>query len=278
MSQTIHIVAKEVDKSDIGSQDMSHLHGAKIYSQRGLELYDPIVHGFMSPYAWRCEAARLSAFFNRNVERANRAAGSARGPRIMDIGCGTGYFLASAPLAKGGEVVLVDLNPNCLDASLPVVTRAHPECADRITTAVGDFLATGDEPLSLFASGSMTGRGGFDGVSTMFLLHCLPGPPRKKAEALCRMGGLLRGPDGVLFGATILGKGTGQNWLARFGLWLNNSKGIFCNYEDDAESFVEVLRENFNCVGWELECERHVNTQFVPEEVLPEFNAGREAS
>lgn len=250
MSQITEIVAKEIDKSDIGTEDMSHLHGAKIYSQRGLELYDPIVHGFMSPYAWRCEATKLCAFFNRNVERANRTAEQTHAPRIMDIGCGTGYFLASAPIAKGGEVVLVDLNPNCLDASLPVVTRAHPECVAK--TVVGDFLATGDEPLSLFAQGTTTGDGGFDAISTMFLLHCLPGPPRGKAEALCRMGRLLRGPDSVLFGATILGKGTGQNLLARFGLWLNNSKGIFSNYEDDAESFVEVLRENFNCVGFEV--------------------------
>lgn len=252
MSQAIQIVAKEVDKSDIGSRDMSHLHGAKIYSQRGLELYDPIVHGFMSPYAWRCEASKLCSFFNRNVLRANKAAGSARAPQIMDVGCGTGYFLASAPLAKASEVFLVDLNPNCLDASLPVVTRAHPECASRTRAIVGDFLATGDEPLSLFATGAPTARGGFDAISTMFLLHCLPGPPRAKAEALCRMGGLLRGPESVLFGATILGKGTSQNYLAKFGLWLNNSKGIFCNYEDDAESFVEVLRENFSCVGWEV--------------------------
>lgn len=74
MTQLAHIVAKGIDKSDIGSQDMSHLHGAKIYSQRGLELYDPIVHGFMSPYAWRCEATKLCSFFNRNVDRANRAA------------------------------------------------------------------------------------------------------------------------------------------------------------------------------------------------------------
>lgn len=170
----------------------------------------------------------------------------------MDVGCGTGYFLASAPLAKGSEVMLVDLNPNCLEASLPVVQRAHPECADRTQTVVGDFLAVGDEPLSLFASGTPTGKGSFDGISTMFLLHCLPGPPRPKAEALCRMGKLLRGPDSVLFGATILGKGTSQNWLAKFGLWLNNSKGIFCNYEDDAETFVEVLREKFDCVGWEV--------------------------
>lgn len=250
MSQTTEIVAKEIDKSDIGTQDMSHLHGAKIYSQRGLEMYDPIVHGIMSPYAWRCEAAKLCSFFNRNVERASRAAGPSRTPRIMDIGCGTGYFLASAPIAKGSEVVLVDLNPNCLDVSLPVVARAHPECAAR--TVVGDFLAAGDEPLSLFAPGTTTGRGGFDGISTMFLLHCLPGPPREKAEALCRMGGLLRGPDSVLFGATILGRGTSQNWLARFGLWLNNSKGIFSNYEDDAESFVGVLRERFSCVGFEV--------------------------
>lgn len=222
--------------------------GAQAYTPSSLKTYDTLVLGVVSPYGWKCSAEKLISFFNHNIDTA-KSTGSGQ-TRILDIGVGTGYFPARAPLTESTEFVLVDLNQNCLDVTAPVIRAAHPGLSHRITTFIGDFLAQGDEPNSLFKKGTLP-EGGFDAISLMFLLHCLPGPPARKTDALCRMRHLLR-PGGVLFGATILGKGQSYNLLARFVLFLNNYLGVFDNHKDDAVSFLEPLKEVFNDVRFEI--------------------------
>lgn len=230
------------------SKEQETKAGAQAYTPGALKYYDTMVLGIVSPYGWKCPAEKLVSFFNHNIEAA-KSTGSQR-TRILDIGVGTGYFPARAPLTNTTDLVLVDLNQNCLDATAPVVRAAHPTLTDHVTTFVGDFLAQGDEPNSLFKKGTLPG-GGFDAISLMFLLHCLPGPPARKTDALCRLRHLLR-PGGVLFGATILGKGVSRNLLARFVLFLNNYLGVFDNHKDDATSFLEPLNKYFNDVRFEV--------------------------
>lgn len=228
--------------------------GARAYTPLSLKIYNVGVFGIVSPYGWRCPADTLVSFFNRNILQATKrdATKTSRTEpkRVLDIGVGTGYFPVRAPLDSNTELVLVDLNTDCLDDAKASVERAHPEVGSRAVKIVGDFLAHGDEPLSLYAEGRLQ-LGGFDAISLMFLLHCLPGPPSRKAEALVRTKALLR-PGGVLFGATILGKNVRPNLLARFVLWMNNCLGIFDNYEDSAASFAEPLQKAFHDVRVEV--------------------------
>lgn len=227
--------------------------GARVYTPLSLKIYNVGVFGIVSPYGWRCPAQKLVAFFNRNIPQTAQPDASspqAPPPRVLDIGVGTGYFPVRAPLTTGTELVLVDLNTDCLDDAKSSIERAHPDVGGSAVQVVGDFLAQGDEHRSLYAEGRLP-PGGFDAISLMFLLHCLPGPPARKAEALVRTKALLR-PGGVLFGATILAKNVRPNLLARFVLWLNNYLGIFDNYEDSAASFAEPLRKSFHDVRVEV--------------------------
>ncbi|KAJ7673556.1 hypothetical protein B0H17DRAFT_1208373 [Mycena rosella] len=139
-------------------------------------------------------------------------------------------------------LTLVDLNPSCLDAASARVRKAHLHL--NCTTVHADFLA----PDSL----SPSSLGTFDAISAMLLLHCLPGPPSRKAVALVRLRHILRKENGVLFGATILGQGIRHNLFGRFLMWLFNRRGIFDNREDHAKSFVEPLEEAFDEVKWRI--------------------------
>ena len=84
----------------------------------------------------------------------------------------------------------------------------------------------------------------YDSISLMYLLHCMPGPPSRKFAIFDHLRKNLA-DDGVLFGATILGKGVDHNWGGRWLMNLYNGKGIFGN-EDDREGVVlEALKRNF---------------------------------
>lgn len=235
------------------SASINTANGARVYTPLSLKIYNVGVFGIVSPYGWRCPAETLVAFFSRNISQATQpdtSNSSAPAPRVLDIGVGTGYFPVRAPLTSETELVLVDLNTDCLENAQTSIERANPEVGCRAIKVVGDFLAQGEEQLSLYADDRLPPRG-FDAISVMFLLHCLPGPPARKAEALVRTKALLR-PGGVLFGATILAKNVRPNLLARFVLWMNNYLGIFDNYEDSAACFTEPLQKAFHDVKIEV--------------------------
>lgn len=234
--------------------------GAAAYTPLFLRfLYDWGILGFYCTYAWASPAARLAAFFDRNVASAVRTA-RARGcqPRVLDVGVGTGYFpgrcepLGTAARSGGCDLVLVDLNPDCLTAASDRVV-----CGLRLVpgTVRADFLeADAHAPLALTrerVGAAAGGEGGFDAVSCMFLLHCVPGPPARKAEALVRLGALL-GDEGVLFGVTILGKGVSHNLLGKWLMLMHNLAGIFDNHLDDVSGLMEPLHDAFESVQWEI--------------------------
>lgn len=193
--------------------------GAAIYSRPFLAIYDFWALGTISTYAWRCKVTKnLIPFFQQNV-----------GKELLDIGVGTGYYLSHANLAPDVSVTLVDLNRNSLDAAKARLGREGTEC----------YVHDITKPLP------MTTR--FDSMSMFYLLHCMPGPVDSKTAIFANLKNHLT-PDGVVFGATILGQGVRHNLLGRTVMYVFNKKGVFDNRGDSEAAIVDALREHFEIV------------------------------
>ncbi len=190
--------------------------GAAVYSPLTLALYDAWVLGISNRYAWCCPTTEvLLPFFCANVRT-----------RHMDVGVGTGYYLAKARLSADTQITLLDLNLNSLEAAKRRIGRANTR------TIQHDVLS----PIA--------GEQRFDSISLFYLLHCLPGPLDAKAAIFGHLKHNLQ-PDGVLFGATILGDEAGHHRFGRKLMAVYNKKGIFGNCDDTQAGFDAHLREHF---------------------------------
>ena len=193
-------------------------------------IYDGLVLSFSATYAWCCPTRSiLQPIFSRHMARSTRAA---------DIGVGTGYYLEHAPLREDAHVTLIDLNPNSLTMAAARLSQAHPTV--KCQTILADVMSPTPLPCDRIG-------GPFDSVSLVNLLHCLPGPPSRKAGILVRLKHLLT-TNGALFGSTVLGKGVRHNWIGGALLRLYNLTGVMDNLPDDAESFVGPLQDAFDIV------------------------------
>lgn len=193
--------------------------GAAVYSPMVLALYDAWVLGISNRYAWRCSTQQvLLPFFASHVKAQH-----------LDIGVGTGYYLAKTPLPPETTVTLLDLNPSSLEAAKRRIDRAN-------TRTIRHDVMT---PLP--------GAQRFDSISLFYLLHCLPGPLAHKARIFAHLKHNLL-PNGVLFGATILGDEAEHNAFGRKLMKVYNSKGIFGNRQDTVAGFEAALREHFTDV------------------------------
>jgi len=227
--------------------------GAAIYFPLFLRtIYDTLVLWFYCSYIWRCSSTKLRIFYNNrisSIEKQESVSTKSSDPvRLLDIGVGTGYFLEHAPLPAGCEVTLVDLNHHCLKAAASRVVKSHPSALVR--TVHADFLDP-DMGSDLAISPNRLGEAKFDVISCFLLLHCLPGPPERKAEAVIRLHRHLN-TNGVIVGATVLGKGVAHNLPARAIMLLHNLLGIFDNYPDDVQGLIGPLQTFFETVKWEV--------------------------
>ena len=195
--------------------------GQRVYTPIVLRAYDLFVLGFSNRYAWRCPSGTMLERYDEHL-----------GARHLDIGVGTGWYLdrATWPTAEP-EITLVDLNENSLSATARRLARFAPE------TVRANVL----EPLPL-------GGRRFESAAANYLLHCVPGAIESKAAALAAHVRPHLEPGGVLFGATILGRGVSHTRLGRRLMSVYNRKGIFANVEDDETGLERALRSVFDDV------------------------------
>ena len=84
-------------------RDDAAYKGQREYTPLFLTIYDPLILGFFAPVVWRCPATRLVEGYRRHL-----------GHRHLDVGPGTGYFLARAGIPDGSPITLLDPNPHVL--------------------------------------------------------------------------------------------------------------------------------------------------------------------
>lgn len=190
--------------------------GARIYSTPVLGFYDLLVVRLSNSWAWRCPSRLMLDRYDRFLGRHH-----------LDVGPGTGWYLAHAELPAAAEITLLDLNSNSLDRA---AARTGGAVRSRV---VADVLAPLPDTL-----------GPFDSVAVNYVLHCLPGTWADKGTAIEHLAARLA-DDGVLFGSTILGRGAGHNLPGRGLMALYNALGIFHNRDDDEIGLETVLRQNF---------------------------------
>lgn len=195
--------------------------GQADYSPLLLKLYDPIVIGVVSRVVWRFPVNRLTDEYRARIR-----------DRHLDVGPGTGYLIDHAGLTDGSHVTILDPNPNVLRHVAKRMRRLD------VTAVEADVL----KPLPV--------EGPFDSAALSLVLHCLPGPLTRKATAIANIAKVLA-PDGVLFGASVLGRSGRHTWLARRVLGAFNRRGAFDNLDDSEGGLREILAASFESVEME---------------------------
>ena len=198
--------------------------GQAVYSKPMLAIYDWFVLGFSNRLIWRCPSKHILALYDRHVT-ANH----------LDVGVGTGYFLDRRRFPNDHpRLALMDLNPNCLEATSQRLTRYRPEI----------HRANVLEPIRLDVPR-------FDSIGLNYLLHCLPGTIRSKSAVIRHLKPLLNA-GGVIFGSTLLSGGVHRSGAAKRLMAFYNSKGIFTNDHDDLEGLRAALSDHLTAVKVEV--------------------------
>jgi SAM-dependent methyltransferase len=192
--------------------------GQSDYTRLLLDAYDPIVIGFVSWFVWHCPIDPLVEGYRQHI-RDNH----------LDVGPGTGYFIDNSGLPDGSRVTIVDPNTNVLRHTSRRLRRLE------VTAVEADVL----KPLPV--------HGPFDSAALNLVIHCLPGPLSRKARGVANVAATLS-PDGVLFGASVLGRSGQHSWLARRVLSAFNWRGAFDNLDDTEDGLREILGASFEHV------------------------------
>jgi SAM-dependent methyltransferase len=192
--------------------------GQSDYSTALLRLYDPLVLGPIARYIWRFPVNERNNYYPAHIR-----------PNHLDIGPGTGYFLEHSGLPDGSRVTILDPNPTVLRYVKRRLRKLD------VTAVEADVL----KPLPV--------PGPFDSVGLSMVLHCLPGPMERKANAIENIARVMA-PDGVLFGGTVLGRSAQHTRLGRAVLWAFNKRGAFGNLDDTEIGLREILGRSFRNV------------------------------
>jgi SAM-dependent methyltransferase len=194
--------------------------GQEVYSRAFLRIYDPVILGFYGNVVWRCPTSRLVEQYRQHV-----------GHRHLDVGPGSGYLLEHARLPYDSEMTLLDPNADVLTHAARRLSDRHPSVIQR------DVL----KPLRVTAGER------FDSAALKYVLHCLPGPPVRKAAAVQNVAAGLE-PGGVLFGTTVLGETGPHTRSSRAVLRFVNSRAIFDNMSDTQHGLRDLLKASFATV------------------------------
>lgn len=195
--------------------------GQAIYAPLSLRFYDLLVHGISNHWIWRCPTHEIVRLYDRNVSA-----------RHVDMGVGTGYFLAHAHWpAASPQVTLVDLNPHCLARAAARIAHLAPQSVRTNVLA----------PWPRIESSPFTSAG------LCYLLHCLPGSIPQKGIVFDHLAPHLS-PGARVFGATILGRNVEMNAAARRLMATYNAKGVFSNRDDTEADLVAALEARFDDV------------------------------
>ena len=192
---------------------------AAIYTPLILKLYDWWVLGISNRFAWECPTRDiLLPFFRRYISS-----------RHLDVGVGTGFYLANTKFPPYAEVVLLDVNVNSLEAASRRLQHVKTQCIQH------DVMLPLPQQME------------FDSISLFYLLHCLPGKFNEKENVIINLKRQLSS-KGILYGATILGEEANHNQFGRKLIKLYNRKGIFGNQSDTAEELKTMLERHFRTV------------------------------
>ncbi|CAG7918034.1 unnamed protein product [Penicillium olsonii] len=196
--------------------------GAWMYNRVMLAVYDIWVLGVVNTYAWHCPTKTMQLpFFKKHLSS-----------RHLDIGPGTGYYLANAGIPATTSVSVLDLNPNCLEDAKAALARPD------LPTFLADVL----EPLPLEEK--------YGSISTFYLIHCLPGPLERKMVLYKNLKYHLE-QDGVVYGTTILGTGV-FNWFGKIIMHFLNKGRVFDNRGDGEVGIREALKKDYKVVKTEV--------------------------
>jgi ubiquinone/menaquinone biosynthesis C-methylase UbiE len=202
-------------------QQLNTESGASFYSPTILKLYDFGVLGLSNRFVWQCPTKTvLLRFYKEHL-----------GLKHLDVGVGTGFYIARAGLTRSHQVSLLDLNENSLRAAAAQVKQA------KVRTFMRDVMQPSSAPADT----------GYDSISLFYLLHCLPGTMGDKETAIANLKRYLS-KDSVLYGATILGDEAAHNPIGRMLLKLYNDKGVFHNMADTFDDLQRMLRRQFQNV------------------------------
>lgn len=188
------------------------------YNPALLAIYDVWVLKFMTRAVWKVPVEPGVARYRQHL-----------GHRHLDVGPGTGYFIELAAPPADTEITLLDPNPHVLKHASKRLAAWNPVVVE------ADVM----KPLPV--------EGGYDSAALSFVLHCLRGPMSNKAVAIRNIADVL-GPDGVLFGGTVLGIHEPHSRSARAFLRAANKQGGFDNLEDTVDGLREVLDASFRHV------------------------------
>lgn len=152
----------------------------------------------------------------------------------MDVGVGTGYFLARCTFpSPKSRLILVDANANSLAVACRRLQRLTPHLYQR------NILLPLELPETPVRS-----------IAVLYLLHCLPEDITAKARVFDLLSPYLRS-DGVLFGATILGGEPPPNRTAAALMRVYQARGIFSNADDRLDPLRIALEERYADVSIE---------------------------
>lgn len=202
-----------------------HERGAAIYSRAVLGFYDTLVVKISNSWIWRSPSKIMLDLYHHLISDDH-----------LDIGPGTGWYLAHTHLSKLNTLSLLDLNQNSLDVTARRLVRAGTIPAEQLHTHTGNILDAATLPHHQFSS-----------VSANYLLHCLPSDPAMRNTAMTNIAGLLT-DDGVFFGSTVLGDSAGHNLAGRGLMNLYNRLNIFDNRTDNAQTVRNLISQHFHRV------------------------------